>query len=219
METLPVYCISGLGADERVFENLSLPGCSVYPLPWLAPVKNEPIGDYAQRMASSVRHPNPVLMGLSFGGIMAIELARHIKTRRLWLLSTVKRRCELPGYMRFGNHLPLHRVVLRLNPHRWLGPLENYNLSVETKEEATMVADFRRSVSPDYIRWAINAIITWSADEVPSNAYHIHGGRDRIFPVHLARPDVVIADAGHFMVHNRAEAVSALLCGDALALS
>jgi pimeloyl-ACP methyl ester carboxylesterase len=211
---MTVYCISGLGADARVFQHLVLPGLTLVHLPWITPVKAEPISAYAARMAAAIRHERPILMGMSFGGIMAIEIAKHLPVHRLWLLSTVKQRSEMPAYMRFGKWLPLHKLFLPLNPQRWLGPLENYNLGVENAEEYAMVADYRRSVDTTYLRWAIDAIINWEAPAPPGNSLHIHGGRDRIFPVGLARPDHIVPGAGHMMVHNRAAEVSRLLVAD-----
>lgn len=226
MSAVPVYCISGLGADARVFEHLELPGCALHHVSWLPPARGsldsrgarssraEPIAAYAARMAASIRHEQPVLLGLSFGGVMAIEIARLLPVRRLWLLSTVKQRDEMPGYMRFGKYLPLHKIFLPLNPQRWMGPIENRNLGVETPEERAMVSEFRRDVDVYYLRWAIDALINWDMPAPPGNSLHIHGGADRIFPVALARPDVVVPGAGHFMVHNRAPEVSRLLLQD-----
>ena len=211
---IPVYCISGLGADARVFEYLDLPGYTLYHLPWLVPTRKESLAGYAGRMAAGIHHPEPIVMGLSFGGIMAIEIAKHLPVRRVWLVSTVKQRSEMPGYMRFGKYLPLHKLAMLFNPHRWLGPLENYNLGVENEEERKLVADYRRSVDPRYLHWAIDALINWDAPAPPGNTYHVHGGNDRIFPVQLARPDAALPGAGHFMVHNRADEVSRLLLAD-----
>ena len=232
---IPVYCISGLGADETVFEHLSLPGCTLFPLPWLKPEPGEAIGHYAGRMAAGIRHREPILLGLSFGGIMAQEIARIVAPKRVWLISTVKQRSEMPPYMRFGAVLPLHRLVLALNPHRWMGPLENFNLGVETPEERAMVARFRKSVDKDYLRWAIDVIVHWAgraagpgverrevAHGVPQipgtpqipGVLHIHGDKDRIFPIKYVRPDHVVSGGGHFLVHNRSAAVNRLLNED-----
>jgi pimeloyl-ACP methyl ester carboxylesterase len=215
MENLiPVYTISGLGADETVFEHLSLPGCALFYLPWLQPEPGETIVHYAGRMAAGIRHPEPILLGLSFGGIMAGEIARIIPVKRVWLLSTVKQRSEMPPYMRFGAVLPLHRVALALNVHRWMGPIENYNLGVDGPEEKEMAARFRESVNKDYLRWAVDAIVRWRNTTVPAGALHIHGDKDRIFPIRYVRPDHVIEGGGHLLVHNRAHAVSDILRQD-----
>ena len=70
------YCISGLGADHRLFSRLNLPGLSLYDLPWLPNQPDEPIAHYADRMKAAIRHDNPILLGVSFGGMMAIEIAK-----------------------------------------------------------------------------------------------------------------------------------------------
>jgi pimeloyl-ACP methyl ester carboxylesterase len=214
LDPIPLDCISGLGANERAFEHLSLPGCTLIPLSWLSPEPKETIAHYAERMTAGIHHERPVLMGLSFGGMVAAEMARLVPVRRLWLLSTVTRRSELPGYMRFGKYLPIHKLFLRLNPQRWMGSIENYNLGVEGPEEEAMVAAFRRHVDLVYLRWAIDTIIHWEGETPPPDIYHIHGGKDRIFPIGLVKPDAVVPDGGHFMVHNRAAVVSRLLRKD-----
>lgn len=231
---IPVYCISGLGADKTVFEHLSLPGCTLFHLPWLKPEPGEAIGHYAGRMAAGIRHREPILLGLSFGGIMAQEIARIIPPKRVWLVSTVKQRSELPPYMRFGAVLPLHKLVLALNPHRWMGPLEDFNLGVETPEERAMVARFRESVDKDYLRWAIDVIVHWAGapppPSIPHNPgappppggaapripgiLHIHGDKDRIFPIKYVQPDHFVEGGGHFLVHNRSAIVNRLLSED-----
>jgi hypothetical protein len=214
MDTLPVYCLSGLGADQRVFEHLVLPGCTLIPVPWLDALPHESIGHYAERMAAGIPGGRCVVMGLSFGGIMAVEIGKLLPGARLWLISTVKIRSELPFYMRFGKYLPLHKPFLYLNPHHWMGAIENYNLSVENEEERRMVADYRNSVSNRYLRWALNAIVNWENVEPPFNAFQVHGGSDRIFPARRVHADVVVPGAGHFLVHNRAAVVSRLLLED-----
>ena len=67
-----------------------------------------------------------------------------------------------------------------------------------------------------FIKWAMNAIITWKQKERPANLYHIHGSADKILPLKYTRPDFVIEKGSHFMVWTRAGEVSRLL---AVALS
>ncbi len=65
-----LYCISGFGADERVFSRLNFGDNNVHFIPWLLPEKKESISEYARRMAEKIHHENPVLLGRSFGGMM-----------------------------------------------------------------------------------------------------------------------------------------------------
>ncbi len=214
MASTPVYCISGLGADHRVFERLTLPGCTLYPLEWLIPLDEEPADHYAARMAKGITHERPILMGLSFGGMMAGRIAQLVPLSRLWLISTVTSREEMPGYMRWGKYIPFHELAYKIQPGKWLTPIENYNLGVESQDEKDMVAQFREKVDPGYLRWALHTIMHWEdAPRVPYS-FQVHGAQDRIFPIKYVHPDATVAEAGHFMVYNRANQVSQILQND-----
>lgn len=129
-----IYCISGFGADERVFSKLNFGENEVHFIPWKIPEKHETIESYAARMNQDILHPNPVLVGLSFGGMMSIEIAKLISVEKIVLLSSVSTRHELPLYMKIVGKLRLNRLI-PMKPYPILEPIENYNLGVETKEE------------------------------------------------------------------------------------
>ena len=65
-----IYCISGFGADERVFSRIDFRPFTTHFISWLLPLKKESIEAYAKRMSQQIQHDNPTLLGLSFGGIM-----------------------------------------------------------------------------------------------------------------------------------------------------
>jgi hypothetical protein len=61
------------------------------------------------------------------------------------------------------------------------------------------------------VAWAIHTIARWKNEWEPRSFFHIHGGRDGIFPIRLVQPTHVIPDGGHLMVYNRADQVSRVL--------
>jgi hypothetical protein len=71
-----LYLFSGLGADKRIFQRLDLSGYAVNYIEWILPLEGETIEQYASRLLCQITAPNPTLIGLSFGGIMAIEVAK-----------------------------------------------------------------------------------------------------------------------------------------------
>lgn len=206
----PVYCISGLGADQRIFSHLEVPNVQFRHLPWLIPTTHEPIDAYALRMKAGIEGENPVLLGLSFGGIMAIEIAKHCPGATVILLSSIPNRQSLPRWMRLCGSLRLNRLMPK-RPGKGLSRLENYFLGVETEEDAGLVKAFKEKSSPDYLHWAIDRILNWQNEYRPGKLFHVHGGRDRIFPIRNLKPTHIVPDGGHFMVNNRAAAVNALL--------
>src|SRR5215831_20744668 len=91
-----IYCISGLGTDEKVFHNLEIDGYSLEYLPWITHNKNETLRDYSLRMAEQINDSQPVILGLSLGAMIGIEIARHKPVKKLIIISGVKTRRELP---------------------------------------------------------------------------------------------------------------------------
>jgi pimeloyl-ACP methyl ester carboxylesterase len=205
-----IYCISGFGADERVFSKLNFETLEFHFLPWLDPVKNESIESYAKRMSEGIIHADPVLLGLSFGGIMSIEIAKLVSTSKIILISSIKTFREMPLWMRLTGKLKLDKAV-PLKTFTLIEPIENYNLGIENKEELKLVREYRTTISQQYTNWATHRIINWRNEWIPPNLVHIHGGSDHIFPIKNSNPDYVIPGGGHFMIMNRAAEVNDII--------
>ena len=205
-----IYCISGFGADERVFSKLDFGDHPVHFIPWLTPVKNESIEEYAQRMSEKIQHDDPILIGLSFGGMMGIEVAKIIKPHQLILISSVKSFHEIPLWMKLTRKSRLNNFF-PLKSYRIFEPLQNYNLGIENSDELKLVREYRREIGQQYTDWAIHQVLHWKNEWQPENLIHIHGGKDHIFPIKNIRADYIIPDGGHFMIMSRAEKVNAII--------
>lgn len=129
-----IYCISGLGADERVFSKFKFPQYEIHYIKWITPEKNESIESYAKRIIHQIHHDEPILIGLSFGGIMCVEIARHIKIALIIIISSIKLNNEMPLWMQLAGRLKLNRLM-PMRSFKLIEPLENFNLGVKTKEE------------------------------------------------------------------------------------
>ena len=230
MKTL--YCISGLGADQRIFSELAVPGMTLIPLQWILPLQDESIGAYAARMlqqvpgsaglpakipgegigdmdAKDAMSVRPCFLGVSFGGMMAIEMARLCPGAEVILVSSVKSRRELPLWMRLAGSLRLNRLM-PLRPPRWPW-MEDKILGTTNVKERDLVNEFRKTADPHYIRWAIAQVLNWRNEWRPPVCYHIHGNRDRTFPIRRIRPTHVVQGGGHFMIFSQAKEMNEIL--------
>lgn len=205
-----IYCISGFGADERVFEKLDFGENDVHFISWKIPDENESMESYAKRMSAEISHPKPVLMGLSFGGMMCIEIAKIISVEKIILISSVATIHEMPLYMRLAAKLRLNKI-LPLHPYSFLEPVENYNLGVQTPEQKQLVREYRKNIDPRYTNWAIDRILNWKNDWFPENVIHIHGDQDHIFPLKMIKANYVIPGGGHLLLMNQADLVNEIL--------
>jgi hypothetical protein len=201
-----IYCISGLGADKKVFSKLVIPGYELVYIPWLVPIKNEAIEAYASRMASIIEHPQPIILGVSFGGMIAIEIAKQRTVQHLIIVSSIQSVADLPGWMKMAGKLKLNRVI----PARTFKLTQQFNnnrLGVSTNEEREMVRAYRRDADPFYLQWAIDKVINWKNDWRPEKIIHIHGDRDKIFPIKKLKPTHSLKEGTHMIIYNRAEEI------------
>ncbi|MEN9571587.1 MAG: hypothetical protein RL172_2818 [Bacteroidota bacterium] len=205
-----IYCISGLGADEKAFARINIPGYKLLHLTWIMPQKNEPISQYAARMAACINDEAPILMGLSFGGMMCIEIAKHKPGARLILLSSIQHRRQIPLWMRACGRLKLNQLI-PIYSYSFLEPVQNKFIGVSTPAEKEMVRAYRKNVSIPYLRWAIHQVLNWQNNWQPPIIHHIHGDADKIFPIKNVQPDCVIKGGGHLMIMNKAVEVNQLL--------
>lgn len=211
------YCISGLGADQRIFSRLDLPGVSLTHLAWLIPEAAESIAAYADRMRSRIPGDNPVLIGVSFGGMMAIEIAKFYPAATVILVSSIRDHGQRQGWMTLGKLLHFDRWLSKKNvrprtiARRWLDRFENYYLGVESESDASLVAEFREHTDRGYLRWSVARILEWENNWTPARLFHLQGGRDRIFPLSRDAVTHYVPDGGHLMIYNRAAVVSRLL--------
>ena len=206
-----IYCISGLGADKRVFNKLKFKGYQPIHINWLAPNKNEKLADYAKRLAVAIEDKEPILIGLSFGGIVAVEIAKQIAVEKVILISSIKTTRENPWYFKIFRWLPVHRIIPFKNLLRFVYWLINWVFSLETIEERKLLKTILNDTEANFLKWAINKVIFWNNKTILDHIYHLHGTRDRIFPINFVEPDITIDKGGHFMIMNRAEEISQII--------
>ncbi len=208
--TKHIYCISGLGADEKIFSNLRISGYELRYIPWIRPHKKESIHGYAKRMGEHIKEKSAVLLGVSFGGMMGIEIAKQIPLQKLIIVSSIKSVNELPSWMKTAGKLKLDKIV-PVSLHKYTEKIGNARLGVSTKEEKEMVRAYRKNADLVFVNWAITQILNWKNDWQPDNIIHIHGDKDKIFPVRKINPTHIVKDGTHMIIYNRAKELSQLL--------
>ena len=179
-------------------------------MPWLTPQPGETIQAYAARMCLPIKEEKPVLIGLSFGGMISIEIAKLIPVHKIILISSIQSKWQMPRWMRVAGKLKIDRLIF-LRPYKLLEPIQNRRMGVTTLAEKEMVNNYRKNTSQVYIDWAINEILNWNNEWQPARLYHIHGDEDKIFPIQKLSPTHIVKGAGHMMVFNRAAAVNECL--------
>lgn len=205
----PVYTISGLGVDERIFQNLVLNSKLVF-IRWIKPETNETITNYARRLSDQIKTPDPILMGLSFGGMLAVEIANQIPASKVILISSAKSKSEIPFYFRLAGLLGIDKAY----PVKFLrrpSSLKNWFFGIRNNREEQFLTSIMKDADPLFSCWAVNAIVTWKNETLPENVTHIHGTADRILPLRYINADIIVNGGGHFMIVNRAKEISEII--------
>ena len=85
-----VYFISGLGADKRAFSFLDLSFCEPVFIEWIKPLHKESLQQYALRLKEQIKEASPTIVGMSFGGMLATEIAKLDATAKIIIISSNK---------------------------------------------------------------------------------------------------------------------------------
>lgn len=206
-----IYCLSGLGADKRVYRQLKFKGYQPVHIDWLEPHRGETLTSYARRLTTQIKSEQPILIGLSFGGLVAVEIAKQIAVEKVILISSAKQQQEIPLYFRLFRWFPIHRVFPFKSLLWAVYWLINWLFSLETQEECQLLKAILFDTDAHFLKWAMHRVVIWENNTIPNCIYHIHGSSDRIFPLSFVRPDVTINQGGHFMIMNRADKISQLI--------
>lgn len=209
-----IYLFSGLGADKRVFDYLDLDGFQKNHIEWIPPHENESMENYAGRLSKKIKAEKPILLGVSFGGMMAIEVGKLVDTEKIILISSAKTWRGIPlhfrlaGFFRLNKLIPV-RLIKRVNPVIfWL-------FGVENESDRKLFKTMMEETDGEFLKWAMDKVVRWKNKENLENAILVHGTSDRI--LHNRNPDHTISGGGHFMVVNKADEVTqtirALLMG------
>jgi len=208
--TPTVYFISGLGADKRAFQFLDLSFCNPVFVDWIEPLPGEHISDYAIRINEQITDKEPIIVGLSFGGMIGAEIARQFPVKKLILLSSAKSEKEIPYYIKWLRYIPLHKTTsisfLRKANHtayRFMG--------IEKRNDKIIFEEMLYSSDDRFIKWAINQIANWRNNHVLSNAIHIHGTADILLPHRYVHADYSVEGGEHLMVLTEGAIISKLL--------
>lgn len=206
-----LYLIGGLGADHRAFANLNLPGFSTQVIEWISPLPKETIESYVKRLCAQIDQKKDIwILGVSFGGIIAQEMAKIIPCEKVFIVSSVKSRKEYRSALKLVRYMRVDRLL----PGEWLkyfgkilGP---FFFSISSPQEKQLLRAIMKDTEVKFLTWAINQIMSWQGDN-DNQPIHIHGTSDRIFPARYIGQHHSIDQGGHFMIFNKSDIITQFL--------
>ena len=190
-----------MSANPLIFEMIKFPKdiYEVHLMNWIEPILNESIESYASRLSKDIIHQKPVLIGVSFGGLIVQEISKLLEVDKLIIISSVKTNTELPLYMKSAKFLKLYNYFpLKLFD-------EIFNISKFLKinkiyKKIDLVDKYLSVRDENYLKWAIREILNWKQKKPLEGVIHLHGDKDLTFPISLIKNCITIHGGTHALI-------------------
>jgi pimeloyl-ACP methyl ester carboxylesterase len=207
-DSIPIYLIPGMTSDYPVYSRILplLPSAVV--IDFIQPNPRETLVSYASRMASQLPS-NSFIGGVSFGGIVALEVARILRPRGCILISSIRHPSELPPWFRIGRLLGGRCCSFFLGMIGSAAAMLPKSVCTSTTIRATKLA----GLDGRWYRWATSAVVDWKPELAFDGCpvLQIHGTADTTFPIRYTHPDIIVPDGRHALpISHPAETVKAI---------
>ena len=170
----------GLGSDERLFRYIDLNGSRKQFIKWLKPVKNETLQSYLLKIKEQITIDEPpVVVGVSLGGIMAMELRELMPVEKTIIISSVNMRAEMPAVLSLVRLTNLNNLV-----PLWLTKkIALYKpLLPGAGNGTTLFEQMLYDADNDFLSWGMQAALDWQRKSYEKkDLVHIHGTKDLVF--------------------------------------
>ncbi|MCH7534361.1 MAG: alpha/beta hydrolase [Bacteroidetes bacterium] len=213
MEGRTIYFISGLGADERAFDRLDdFDGWEKVFLKWIPNESGEDIAHYAKRLLGNHHvKSTDVIIGLSFGGLLALGIAKRNHVKSVILISSLRSVKDLKPLWRFMlmtrsyHFIPSFKIAFISKMIRnWFNVRSNQGI----KTLEAMVKDS----DPKLVKWSIEQIRRAKHNDYSEvQIFNVIGSKDRLINQWESNNTHQIERGGHFMVYEKAKQVNAIL--------
>ena len=203
-EIIHVYLMPGMAASPKIFEYIKLPEnqFKIHLLEWIIPLDNETISDYALRLTKNIKHTDIVLLGVSFGGVLVQEMSKHIRVKKLIIVSSVKTKHELSKKMLLAKATKAYLLAPTQLASK-IDIFEKYAFGKNIKKRLELYKMYLSVNDSKYLSWAIKEIVCWEQVAYRSDIIHIHGDKDSVFPIENIKNAIVIKNGTHIAIINK----------------
>jgi pimeloyl-ACP methyl ester carboxylesterase len=206
-----IYLIAGMGADVRLFKNLDLSGFEAIDIAFIDPEAKDTIATYAAKLVQQYQiAPQLNIIGVSFGGMLAVEIGRQLGMKNVIIISSIKSIDEAPGYYKIFKTLPIYKLIpgkLMLSMGSLLKPFFSKRMGGESHLFNSML----NNTSPVFLKWSMGAALNWDGQATQQTIHQIIGDADLIFDYRKMKNPIIIPGGDHMMVMTRAKEINPII--------
>jgi pimeloyl-ACP methyl ester carboxylesterase len=174
------------------------------------PDKGDTMKSYAQKLLPQITEENPIIMGVSLGGMLATEIADLIPTKKVILISSSKCTKEVPLLYRIAGLLGLlHLVPITLVKHMYF--MFYLLFGVKFQYDKELIKAVIRDTDNTFLFRASKMVATWKRKTYNPAIVHIHGTADKILYPHSIKADYWVKGGGHMMIMLNHTEVNAII--------
>lgn len=208
-----IYLIPGLGGDKRMYASQLRKYPNTKVLEFFKPKFNESLKTYAKRLAEGIDKTQPfILIGVSLGGIMSIEISKFHKPEKIISISSVQTRKQIPFYIRWFRYFPLQTLIPG-KFYLWMFFILLRLKKVGQKGDiiTTTLRNMARDTDARFVYWAVQRVINWRNTRIPDNLVSIHGNSDFLFPIGSRKIDYIVEGGTHACILTHGKTVNEYL--------
>lgn len=196
-----IFLFPGQGSDYRIFDSLDfdLNKYNIVHIAYPVPKKSMSLKEYSLSLAHKIDTLKPfILIGVSLGGMICCELSEVLRPEKVIIISSAKKRSELPLRYRFQKAIPLYKLVpasLIKTGAKMLQPL----VERDRRKNKSTFKKMLNAKDSKFMKRTVEMIIKWDRKTNSKKIFHIHGTKDHTLPYRYVKPDYTVEKGSHMM--------------------
>lgn len=169
----------------------------------------ERIETYAKRLSQKIDSSEQFgIIGVSFGGLVAVEMSKQLHPALTILVSSAETRHELKALFRIVGKT----TILKILPKVFFNPPRKIACWLFGAKNKALLNQILNDTDLQFAKWAIIELTNWrNTEKLTHQLVKIGGAKDKLIPPKKDKNTQLIANGGHFMVVDRADEVSQLI--------
>jgi pimeloyl-ACP methyl ester carboxylesterase len=209
--------IPGLGADERMFNFINLNGCTKQFIKWVKPEKNASFNTYLLKIKEQIKIGEPIiLIGVSLGGIVAMELRELIPVEKTIIISSVKTKAEVPFFFKLIRLLRINKIISPTLMKKSALLIKPFIADTSNEKAMQLFKAMLYDTDNEFIKRSIQFVLDWKRSSYHNeNLIHIHGTKDLVFPLkNINHCDFKIRGGAHDMIMSKPQEINKILIAE-----
>lgn len=176
---------------------------------WLDPIPKESLLNYCKRIITQYGiTQQDIIVGLSFGGLIAQQIAQILDQRFVILISSFRTKEDLRLLFKKGLQFRLYKLMPEIKFPLISEVVANV-LNSGTTEGKPVLKAMLETTDMKLLKWSIEKIFQQDI-ELGQEAikYNLLGNKDRVMKIWRNKTTHIIQGGSHFMVYDKAKEVS-----------